>query len=350
MLIAAVKWLLFAVVLFYVGRKSVELTDAESLSKLSIHPLWLFAAGVVYLVGWLPSVVVWQRLMRVLGARPPFAMTLKAYYLGHLGKYVPGKAAAIFLRSSTLQAVGVPIGTSVLTAMLETLMVMGVGLALAIGLAPFLLPSDVWNALPPSFNVLRTQSWLGPTIVLVATMLGVPLAAESLLRFAARKAHQRERLLETSSSTISSRSVSSDSGPVEDLGHVENGPHEIPNDRREMVRLMFVGVFALVPTWFAQGLSLGCVLKSIGAIEQFSFADWLLWTGATGAGNSLGFFVLFAPGGLGVREGILIASLSPAIGHSNAVAAAALLRLLWLVAELVAVGLLLAIRRKNEPS
>ncbi len=332
--IAAVKWLLFAVVLMYVVRKSVELTDAESLSKLTIRPLWLIAAGVLYLVGWVPSVVVWQRLMSVLGARPPFLMTLKAYYLGHLGKYVPGKAAAILLRSSTLQAVGVPIGTSVLTAMLETLMVMGVGLALAIGLAPFLLPNDVWDALPSSFGVLRIHSWLGPTFVLVATMLGVPLAAESLLRFAARKARQRENAL------------SAEAARANSVGSSE----ELAVNRHEIVRLMFVGVFTFLPTWFAQGLSLGCVLLSIGAIERLSFADWLLWTGAIGAGNSLGFFVLFAPGGLGVREGILIASLSTAIGNANAVAAAGLLRLLWLVAEVLAAGVLMLVPQRSRDS
>lgn len=327
-IIVAVKWVLFAVVLFYVVRKSVELTDAESLSNLTIRPLWLLAAGVLYLVGWLPSVVVWQRLMRVLGSQPPIVLTMKAYYLGHLGKYVPGKAAAILLRSSTLQAVGVPVGTSVLTAMLETLMVMGVGLALAIGLAPFLLPSAVWDSLPLSLSMLRTQSWLGPTIVLVGAMLAVPLAAESLFRFAARKARQREAAL-----TAGNENVTSATSPL-----------ELPNARRELVRELFAGVFALVPTWFAQGLSLGCVLLSIGVTEQFSFANWLLWTGAIGAGNSLGFFVLFAPGGIGVREGILIASLSPAIGDSNAVAAAALLRLLWLAAEVLAAGVLSLVR------
>lgn len=332
LLIAAVKWLLFAVVLLYVVRKSVELTDAESLSKLSIRPKWLLAAGTLYLAGWLPSVVFWQRLMRVLGARPPFSLSLKAYYLGHLGKYVPGKAAAILVRSSTLQSAGVPIGTSILTAMLETLMVMGVGLALAVGLAPFLLPQAAWSALPPSFLLLKQQSWLGPTAVLVATMLAVPVAAESLMRFAARKARQREAALTSDS-------------------HAAVTTSELPLvDRQQLARLLFAGVFAFLPTWFAQGLSLGCVLLSIGAVESISFADWLLWTGAIGAGNSLGFFVLFAPGGLGVREGILIASLSPTIGSANAVAAAGLLRLLWLVAEVLAAGILLLVPQRLRNS
>ncbi len=326
-LFAIVKWLLFAVVLIYVCRKAVELSDTAALSRISLKPMWLVASAVLYLVGWLPSVWFWQRLMAVLGASPPFSLTIKGYYFGHLGKYVPGKVAAILVRATTLQSAGVPIGVSILTAMIETPMVMGVGLALAIGCAPFLLPISAWQAFPASVQVLREHVWLGPIIAFVGTLIAVPIAAEWILRFAARKTRQRLAGIQ-----------------AQDLAGNAAEP-SASFSRTQLVRLLLIGVVAFLPTWFAQGLSLGCLLLSMGTVDVVTTRDWLLWTGAIGAGNSLGFFVLFAPGGLGVREGILIACLAPTAGNPAAVAASGLLRLVWLAAELLAAGALWLIEK-----
>ncbi|MFI5459194.1 MAG: UPF0104 family protein, partial [Isosphaerales bacterium] len=54
-----------------------------------------------------------------------------------------------------------------------------------------------------------------------------------------------------------------------------------------------------------------------------------------------GFVVAVLPGGLGVREGVLMSALAPALGSDNAVVAALVLRLVWVGAELAAAALLL---------
>jgi uncharacterized membrane protein YbhN (UPF0104 family) len=51
------------------------------------------------------------------------------------------------------------------------------------------------------------------------------------------------------------------------------------------------------------------------------------------------------PGGLGVREGVLISLLTPALGPDLAVVAAFLLRLVWVVAELAAAAVLVPMLR-----
>lgn len=311
--LAAIKAVLFVLVLWYVGRKGFELVRSEDWQRFQIQPLWLVLSAVLYLVGWLPSVLVWQRLMRQLGARPPFALSMKAYYFGHLGKYVPGKAVAIAVRTTTLQAVGVPVATSLSTAIVETLLVMGVGLGIGLALGPLLLPEEGWQHIPQFAHVLRQHVWLGPTVVATSASIAVPLTARWLMKFAQRKAKQ----------------------PVVDA--MPLGPTFDQQDwRRELIR----GISMLTSTWFAQGLSLGCVLIALGAVDSVSLLDWMLWTGAIGLGNSLGFFVLFAPGGLGVREAILIAVLSPTVGQPTAIAASGLLRLAWLVGELIVAALL----------
>jgi hypothetical protein len=67
-----------------------------------------------------------------------------------------------------------------------------------------------------------------------------------------------------------------------------------------------------------------------------------LWLGACTLSTVGGFVVLLAPGGLGVREGLLIEALQsqPEISPSSAVIVAGLLRVVWFVSELVAAALL----------
>jgi hypothetical protein len=77
-----------------------------------------------------------------------------------------------------------------------------------------------------------------------------------------------------------------------------------------------------------------------------------LWIGATALSTSLGFAVLFAPGGLGVREGILLAVLNsqPGMNAQAAVAVTVLSRVVSFLAELVVSAVLFStIRRKTKP-
>jgi glycosyltransferase 2 family protein len=51
--------------------------------------------------------------------------------------------------------------------------------------------------------------------------------------------------------------------------------------------------------------------------------------------------VAVLPGGLGVREGVLMSTLAPVIGSDQAVIASLSLRLVWVAAELTAAAFLL---------
>ena len=63
-----------------------------------------------------------------------------------------------------------------------------------------------------------------------------------------------------------------------------------------------------------------------------------------------GFVVAVLPGGLGVREGVLMSALAPALGSDRAVVAALMLRLVWVAAELAAAVVLVPLfRRPGEP-
>src|SRR5690348_14965054 len=102
--IKAALWLLL---LLLIGRQFARDLQRPELWQHPLHPGWLVLAGVLYLLGLGLSALYWSRLLRHLGAPLPWSAVLRAYYIGHLGKYVPGKAWALFLRATLARAGGV---------------------------------------------------------------------------------------------------------------------------------------------------------------------------------------------------------------------------------------------------
>ncbi|HBO43199.1 MAG TPA: hypothetical protein DD670_04550, partial [Planctomycetaceae bacterium] len=125
--LAAIKLLILAVVFWFVHRTIIDGLAALDKSPLTIRPAWIVLSGVLYLLGLLPAAVFWRRLLRTLGqdARP--IETLRAYYIGHLGKYVPGKAMVVVLRAGLIRGGRVDTTVAAVTVFYETLMMMSVG-------------------------------------------------------------------------------------------------------------------------------------------------------------------------------------------------------------------------------
>src|SRR5262245_38975320 len=112
----AVKVLMLLAILGLIGRHfahillNPELKEADEAHRepwqifqdtlLQANPGWLIASAVLYLVGLGFSMYFWFRLLRALGQQPSLPWMMRAYYVGHLGKYVPGKAVALFLRTT----------------------------------------------------------------------------------------------------------------------------------------------------------------------------------------------------------------------------------------------------------
>ncbi|MDA0587262.1 MAG: lysylphosphatidylglycerol synthase domain-containing protein [Planctomycetota bacterium] len=320
------KWALFLIVFAFVGQKANELWQADDLSASEIEVEWLMWAAASYIVGWLPSVWFWRRMMIELGDSPGFLPTTRAYFYGHLGKYVPGKALSLVVRSSVLKSEGVPIARSAITATIETLGVMGIGLAVWLALAPVTLPDEMWQSFPGWLQVLREPWWIAPSIVAAAVVVAIPLSSK-LLSLVAWK---------LTPGTFRNEAIQSESS---------SGPQPI----RISKKLLLAGSAAFLATWALHGLSLGLTLKAIhGQFWQPTL--WPLWSCAVAGATSVGFFALFAPGGLGIREGLLIATLQSTYGGRAAVAAAALYRVVCFASELFAAGVLYLGSKPLRPS
>ncbi len=133
------KWLLLALKLLIVAVVAwcVRGTVVGAVAQLGEYwrrliPGWLLAAGGLYLLGLLPEGLFWHRVLRALGQDVRLGETLRAYFIGHLGKYVPGKAMVVVLRAGLIRGRQLDTGLVIASVFLETLTMMAVGACLAI--------------------------------------------------------------------------------------------------------------------------------------------------------------------------------------------------------------------------
>ena len=126
------------VVLWAVGRHVLRTYGDLRAKSESLHfePLWLAISGVLYLAGLLACAVFYERILRSSTAPIGFLPAWRAYIVSHLGKYVPGKAMVVVLRSGMVVPYGGRASTAAIATFYETLVMMCAGgLVAAVGFA-----------------------------------------------------------------------------------------------------------------------------------------------------------------------------------------------------------------------
>jgi len=261
-----------------------------------LAPGWLAVAVATYAIGLGFWGTFWLRLLDRVGHGVPAGPGLRAYYVSHLGKYVPGKAWAILTRVSMLAGRVRP-GVAALTATYETLTTMAAGALLAAVAVPFLLAGQA------------SAGWQALGLFAVA---GVPILPGVFNGLIARVTK----------------------------------PFIEPGDPLPCVPALALpeGLAWAGVGWCWLGASAWAVLMALGVLPADAGAGFVLRCVAFNALSYVaGFLFLPAPGGVGVREWILQQLLERefAAWHTEAVAAglAALavvvLRLVWSAADLL---------------
>lgn len=300
-----VKWLLLMVVLVAVGIQAWKLGHQIDWGRLTIRPGWLVLSTVLYVAGWFPAVWFWRELLREIGGPVSWFEVTKAYFCGHLGKYVPGKAGVIFIRAGMLQSQGVPVGPGALSAGYETLASMAAGAAVGAALLPFAVsPATLQKILAWVPGGAALTEWF-PVLVLIGCLCGVGIMSRLFHRILKKMV------------------------PAAGSGGALQCWSQQPT---------WLAFVVLVGGWWIHGLSMGCTIQALSP-DPIDWTNWPRWTAATALSIVLGFLALFSPGGLGVREWILMEILEPELGPL-ALVVTVLSRLIWLVGECAAAGIL----------
>jgi glycosyltransferase 2 family protein len=331
------RWGLFLMVLWFVATQAHTLWDANRDIDVQIDWKYLVAAGVLSQLSWLPSTWFWQRLIELLGdqnlERYPL---IRAYFCGSLGKYVPGKAAVILIRSALARNHGVSFVRASIASIVEAGAVMLVGCVVTIVFAVTVIPPDSLPTWVAETVPRESTSWSSLFMAIAALVLAMPVVA-----IPANWVFQKITRI------VQKRSLEKQT--------TEGEPSEEPDDKELIdqsvgkLTWQFLAAASLMfaLSWAGHGLSLLLVLRSMNP-EIVSLDAWVISTAAAAAGTSIGFFAVFAPGGLAVREGLIITILAPSMGGPIAVAAAGLYRLASLIAESVAAAILYLIAPKDK--
>src|SRR5579859_5894508 len=105
----AVKVVVVCAIVAAVAWQFVSILRAPELwqSAGTVRAGTLVLAAGLYLGGLGMSALCWYWLLRVLGQQPSIGLTARAFYLGQLGRYIPGKLVGLALRARLLSGSGV---------------------------------------------------------------------------------------------------------------------------------------------------------------------------------------------------------------------------------------------------
>jgi uncharacterized membrane protein YbhN (UPF0104 family) len=289
------KWVLALAILAGVGRQFYLNLAQLDLDTLTVRPAWVALSAGLYLLGLGASAWFWRHLLRSFGERPALGAVVRAYYLGHLGKYVPGKAWALLLRGNLVRGEGVRFGVAIITAFYEVLTTMASGALLA---------AVLFAVQAPAASGLDVH----PVLVGVAllALVGVPLLPAVFNRLVARLAARFQ-------------SVES---------------FRLPRLRGTTLA---VGLAVTGWGWLLLGASLWAMVQALAPEgHDLTPERWASYTAMMGLSYVAGFLAFMMPSGVGVREGVLEVFLRPQLGAAAlATVVVLVLRVVWTAAELV---------------
>lgn len=240
-------------------------------------------------------VLCWRGLLSGLGSRLPVPAASRIVFLGQLGKYLPGAVWPVLTQMELGKAHRVPRARSASASVLVMVMVLLTGLLTALAMLPFTGVSKyLWAfALMP---------------VLLASLH--PRVLNYLMGRLLRLARQ--------------------------------APLERPLDGRT-IAVALGWSFAL---WIFNGVQVWLLTIRLGAPLGHSL---LLSVGGYAFAWSVGFIVVFAPAGAGLREVLLVAMFTQPLGQSGALAVALMSRVVTTAADLLAAAAAGALGRRAGP-
>jgi uncharacterized membrane protein YbhN (UPF0104 family) len=116
------------------------------------------------------------------------------------------------------------------------------------------------------------------------------------------------------------------------------------DERRTALRITAQAVPLYAALWPLIGISFWMTAR---AFIHVTPSDLALYTGAFAAAWIVGLIAIYAPGGIGVREAVLVAILGPRIGSADALVIAAASRAVFTLADLIPAALSVPLLRRQ---
>lgn len=272
---------------------------------------WAFGVIALAVLGCLTSVpliaLMWKLLLRDQGVGLPYGQALQIIAVSQMGKYLPGNVGHFAGRVLLGSQAGIPAGKTIATMAMETFWVLGISGIFAAAALLFVvndLHAGLVDSSHPGFLAAFTLA------MLIAPFLAVRVV-NRMLPGLSRKLGRGQLLAEP----------------------------------RLFTAVAVAGLIAL------SFVILGCVVELLAAtLFQHPEIDLLEMILLFAVSWTAGFLVPGSPGGIGVREAVMIQLLGPAIGLETALGVALVMRLCSMGADALAFGIGLSFRPLHQAS
>ncbi|MBN1163016.1 MAG: flippase-like domain-containing protein [Candidatus Krumholzibacteriota bacterium] len=279
--------ILFTLTLIAVGWFIAHNVRQISWHDFRFKPAYLVFSFIAVTAAYLVRFGAWTQLASIMELHAPPVRAGRAYFLSYLARYIPGKVGLALVRVETYgqyrpEQVVLATGMELVSALAAAFLLTLIGLLSA--------PAHF----PP---YLKWFAWGG--IAILPLLLSPPLL-RSITRILSRLTGRQS-------------------------------PSRIPPFGINLSLVLLYSLPGLV-----HGLGLFLLLNALNPVPA---QYYITITGAYYAASLTGLLAFFAPGGLGVREGIIMLVLPLIVPREDAVVAAVVIRLITILAEISLAGI-----------
>jgi len=304
------QWLIAAVVIGFAGRELAHQWKDVAPALKGLRADWgrVLGSGAIVLSTYLILVEAWRATLRVWSESLPFGTAARIWFVSNLGKYVPGKVWQIAAMGAMAQKAGVSAAAAVGSSLIVNLVSIVAGFAVIAVTAAGKVGTAVGVGASSDGGRSAELAVIAIALAGAAALLLAPVAVPRLATLAGR---------------VTGRSI-----PI---------PRVPP-------RAIWVAAASTTASWLLYGIAFSLFAHGVSPRATGNASSYIaVYTGSYLAG----YLALFAPGGVGVREAILVLAM-PRFGLASAPDAAviAITSRLWLTILEILPGLLLLQRRR----
>lgn len=265
--------------------------NADSYRNLDVHLDWAVFAGAVgfYFLYKITLASLWHYMTKLNGCGIGYFRAITAYLYSILGKYIPGKVFMLLARIPAYEEEGASIGKVTICFFLENICTL-LGAAFLFLVSLLFFPNDL----------LTDYKWAAVVLVIAFFVCINPKIINFFLRIMEKLIRKKDLV--------------------------------IPITYAQMIKVvaLFIG------NWLIVGIGFYMLTLSIYPVP---ISEMLYTAGIFGLSCIIGILAIFAPSGLGVREGILVLGLGLIMPQEYAVIISLISRLWMTVSELVLIGI-----------
>jgi len=251
-----IKWLIALLILGFLINYLIKNFNQVDWSLVSFNYLYLIIAIIIITISYLLQSILWWLILRKKGLK--LSKSYKIYFSSLVGRYVPGKALLVITRILRCQEQGIKKSTSFTSIILDLALYSLSAILLFIITLPTSIPKEL--TLPLIIIGILLLPLIHPKILKWGINLGLKIIKKPKIRFR-MKFYNSFLLL---------------------LLHILHW------------FILGIGTFFLLISFIQAPLSLIIILPGIFALSIV-----------------LGMLMILSPGGLGIREGLIVLFLTP---------------------------------------